>query len=309
MSSTEVQQTARQDFVVAQRRVLDRYGVDAESRFVPTPILDGDAHVLVAGNGPPVMMLIGGGMVAALWAPLMAHLGGRTLYALELPGHGLTAPVHFDTETLRSVGVTYLTQVMEGLGVDRAPFIGQSIGGLWSTWLALDMPERVSGISYVSCPAMVLGTSAPFPLRISTIRFVRSAINKMDPPSPQQVQRMGRINGEDLSDLPEVRDLFLAYERVPGCLDTLLELHRALVRLRGPRPEVELTADQLSGLAQPVQMIWGDRDPYGPPEIGERMAAAIGHGSVHVFGGGHGPWFKQAKAIGPVIMAFFDELD
>lgn len=309
MSGTEVQQTARQDFVSAQQRILDRYGVAAESRFVPTPILGGDAHVLVAGSGPPVMMVIGGGMVSALWAPLMAHLRGRTLYALELPGHGLTAPVHYDKETLRSTGVTFLTQVMEGLQVDRAPFVGQSVGGLWSTWMALDEPERVSAISYVSCPAMVLGASAPLPLRISTIRAVRSAINRLDPPSPQQVQRMGKMNGEDLGDLPEVRGLFLAYERVPGCLDTLLDLHRALVRLRGPRPEVELTADQLSRLRQPVQMIWGDRDPYGTPEVGQRMAAAIGHGSLHVFPGGHGPWFRQAEAIGPVMMEFLDALD
>lgn len=309
MTRTEVPESrARQEFVDAQRRVVDHYGLEVKSRFVSTPTLEGDTHVLVTGEGPPVMMVIGGGMVAGLWAPLMARLSGFTLYALDPPGHGLTGTMEYRTETLRSRSVRFLAQVLDGLGLESVPFISQSMGGLWSTWLALDMPERVSGISYVSCPAMVLGTSAPLPLRISTIRSVNSAINKMDPPSPQQVQRMGRMSGEDLIELPEMRDLFLAYERVPGCLDTLLELHRALVRLRGPRPEVELTADQLSGLAQPVQMIWGDRDPYGPPEIGERMAAAIGHGSLHVFPGGHGPWFRQGEAIGPVIMEFLNDL-
>lgn len=309
MSGTKVQESARQDFVSAQRRLLDRYGVDATARFVPTPILGGDAHVLVAGSGPPVIMVIGGGMVAALWAPLMAHLTGRTLYAVELPGHGLTAPARYEKETLRSTALSFLTQLMDGLHVDRAPFIGQSIGGLWSTWMALDAPGRVSAISYVSCPAVALGSSAPLPLRVSTIRRVRALLNKLDPPSPKQVQRMGRMNGEDLSNMPFVIDLFLAYQRVPGCLDTLLDLHRAVVRVRGARPEVELTAGQLSGLRQPVQMIWGDRDPYGSPEIGEQMASAIGHGSLHVFPGGHGVWFEQAEAIGPVINAFLDGID
>ena len=93
MSHTALQHTARLEFVSAQQRVLDRYGVDADSQYVDTPILDGQAHVLVAGQGPPVVMVIGGGMVTALWAPLMAQLGGRTLYAVELPGHGLTGSV------------------------------------------------------------------------------------------------------------------------------------------------------------------------------------------------------------------------
>lgn len=309
MSHTALQHAARQEFVSAQHRVLDRYGVDAGSRYVDTPVLDGPAHVLVAGKGPPVVMVIGGGMVNALWAPLMAHLTGRTLYAVELPGHGLTGPVRYDKETMRSRAMSFLTQVMDGLHVDRASFIGQSIGGLWSTWMALDAPERVSTISYVSCPAAALGSSAPLPLRVSTIRRVRALINTIDPPSRKQVQRMGRMNGEDLSDMPEVSDLFLAYQRIPGCLDTLLDLHRAVVRVRGARPEVELTAEQLSRLRQPVQMIWGDRDPYGSPEIGEQMASAFGHGSVHVFPGGHGVWFKQAEAIGPVINDFLDRID
>lgn len=309
MADTKVQQTARREFVSAQQRVLDRYGVDADSRYVDTPVLDGPAHVLVAGKGPPVLMVIGGGMVAALWAPLMAQLTGRTLYAVELPGHGLTGSVKYDKETFRSTALSFLAQVMDGLHLDRASFIGQSIGGLWSTWMALDAPERVSAISYVSCPAAALGSSAPLPLRVSTIRQVRALLNTIDPPSPKQVQRMGRMNGEDLSDMPEVSDLFLAYQRIPGCLDMLLDLHRAVVRVRGARPEVELTAEQLNRLRQPVQMIWGDRDPYGSPEIGEHMASAIGHGSVHVFPGGHGVWFKQAEAIGPVINDFLDRID
>ena len=304
MSATDLERDTRQDFALAEQRVLQRYGVDAHPREVDVASVNGRARVLVSGSGPPVLMVIGGGMVSALWAPLMAHLVGHTLYAVELPGHGLTPPVRYDKATLRKTAVTYLTQLMDGLAIERAPFVGQSIGGLWSTWLALDRPERVSGISYVSCPAAALGTSAPLPLRLSTIRPLRALLNKLDPPSPAQVRRMGRMNGEDLIDKPEVSALFLAYQRIPGCLDTLLDLHRAVVRVRGPRPEVALTAEQLSTLQQPVQMIWGDADPYGPPTTGEEMAAAIGKGSLHVFSGGHGVWFERSASIGPVITDF-----
>ena len=304
MSTAELARDARQDFAVAEQSVLQRYGVDAHPREVDVASVNGRARVLVSGSGPPVLMVIGGGMVSALWAPLMAHLVGHTLYAVELPGHGLTPPVRYDKATLRKTAVTYLSQLMDGLAIETAPFVGQSIGGLWSTWLALDRPERVSSISYVSCPAAVLGTSAPFPLRLSTLRTLRALLNKLDPPSPSQVRRMGKMNREDLGDKPELSDMFLAYQRVPGCLDILLDLHRAVIGVRGPRPEVELTAEQLSRLQKRVQMIWGDADPYGPTTIGEEMASAIGNGSVHVFPGGHGVWFEQSESIGPVITDF-----
>lgn len=153
MSTTNLSPDTQRDYVLAEQRVLERYEVDAHPREIDVASVSGRARVLVSGSGPPVLMVIGGGMVAGLWAPLMAQLGGHTLYAVELPGHGLTPPVQYDKDTLRNTGVTYLTQVMDGLGIERAPFVGQSIGGLWSTWLALDRPERVAAISYVSCPA------------------------------------------------------------------------------------------------------------------------------------------------------------
>lgn len=308
MSVSTISRSARGDFLLAEQAVLDRYGVEADPLEVDIPILNGPARVLASGSGPPVLMVIGGGMVAALWAPLMAQLGGRTLYAVELPGHGLTPPVRYDKDTFRSTAVAFLSQLIDGLEIERAPFIGQSIGGLWSTWMALDEMERVSAISYVSCPAAILGSSAPLPLRVSTIRPLRALLNRIDPPSPEQVQRMGRMNGEDLSDKPEVTALFLAYQKVPGCLDTLLDVHRAVVRVRGPRPEAVLTAEHLSRVRQPVQMIWGEEDPYGSPEVGEQMAAAMG-GSLHVFPGGHGVWFEQSDAIGPVIIDFLDGIE
>ncbi len=294
----------RGGFLRAQQRVLDRYRVDAESRFVETPVLDGDAHVLVAGEGPPLMMVIGGGMVAGLWAPLMAHLRGFKLYAVDPPGHGLTATAEYRAETIRAMSVRFLTEVLDGLGLSSVPFVSQSMGGLWTTWLALDRAERVSAISYVACPAMLLGTSAPLALRISAIRPLRTLLNALDPPSPGQVRRMIRRAGEDLTGMPELRDLFLAFERLPATPSTLLDLHRAVLRLRGPRPEIELTADQLAEIEQPIQMIWGDHDPFGPPSVGEKVARIVPGARLHVVPGGHGPWFTQSEAMGPPIEEF-----
>ena len=291
-------------FQGAQRQVLERYGVDARSQMIRVPRLDLDVHVLVAGDGPPVLMAIGGGMVAALWAPLMAELGGYTAIAFDPPGHGLSEPVRYSTQTMRTTAVELIDGVRHALGIERAPIVAQSMGGLWSTWFALDRPRHVSAISYVGCPALMLGTSAPLPLRLGTIRPLHSVIEHLQPPSTRQVERIGRMAGEPLDELPELRDLFLAYERLPATSAVLLDLHRALVRVRGARPEVALTADQLRAVTQPVQFVWGERDPFGSPDVGRRAAALMTDAELRTVDTGHGPWFTRPAEVGGHVTTF-----
>jgi pimeloyl-ACP methyl ester carboxylesterase len=149
--------------------MLARFGIDAASHFVNVPAIDGRAHVLVTGEGPPVMMVPGGGPPSAMWAPLMAELTGFRLYAVDLPGMGLTSRVPYATRELRTLAVDFLDQVVDRLGLDRPGFVASSMGGLRTTWLALDRPARVSAVVYVGCPATMLGTSAPFLLRLASI--------------------------------------------------------------------------------------------------------------------------------------------
>jgi 2-hydroxy-6-oxonona-2,4-dienedioate hydrolase len=62
------------DFALLQQQVLDLYGVRARSRFVELAAPRMRAHVLQAGDGPPVVYLHGGDGEAVTWAPLVAHL-------------------------------------------------------------------------------------------------------------------------------------------------------------------------------------------------------------------------------------------
>ncbi|MPZ73084.1 MAG: alpha/beta fold hydrolase [Nitriliruptorales bacterium] len=293
-----------QTYIKAQERLLDRFGVEAESRFVDVAAIDGRAHVLVTGEGPPVMMVIGGGPPAAMWAPLMAQLTGFTLYAVDLPGMGLTDPAPYTTETLRALGVDFLDQVVHGLGLDQPVFVAQSMGGLWATWLALDRPGRVPAISYIGCPALMLGTSAPFPIRLSAVPRIGRLLMRLQPPSPALVDRIVTMAGEDFTDLPELRELFLAHQQLPVPGPALHQLHHAAVRLRGARPEVALTSEQLAGLTQPVQLIWGAKDTFGPPEVGRRAAEIIPRAEFHVVPGGHGPWVNQSERVGSIVAPF-----
>lgn len=320
---------AKQDFIEAQRRMLGRYGVEAESRFVEVPSVEGQAHVLVSGEGtvsgegPAVLMLNGIGTPAAMWAPLMAELDGLHLLAVDLPGYGLTDTVPGFAEDLRTNAVRFLIEVLEGLGLEATSpeasspdtsspealspegpsFVANSMGSLWALWLALDRPESVRTMVHVGCPAIVFETSAPLPMRLLSVRPLGRLLTWLRPPSERQVEDLGRmVNQHPLP--PELADLLLATERLPGFRHTFLSTLGALLRLRGNRPEMRLTAAHLGRIPHPTLLFWGEGDPFGAVEVGERMARVMPDATLHVVGGGHAPWLTQAERMGPVATRF-----
>jgi pimeloyl-ACP methyl ester carboxylesterase len=75
---------------------------------------------------------------------------------------------------------------------------------------------------------------------------------------------------------------------------------RAMVRLYRSASPAELTAAgaDLRELAMPALVVWGDRDPYLPPSLGEAYARAIpGAELVRLADAGHWPWLDQPELI------------
>lgn len=298
--------TAVEEFTATQKRLLQRFGIDAESRFLDVPAVTGRAHVLSRGDGPPVVMVPGFGDPAAMWAPLMGQLGGFRLHAVDRPCFGLTGRASHTTATIRRLAVDFLEQVLDALELDRPFVIGNSMGSLWSMWLALDRPDRVAAMVHVGCPAFILGTSAPLPMRLLSMRLLGRLIMEMFAPSPRQVETFARaIGGEDLSDNPALRDLLVAAQKLPGVQHSTRDLLHATVRLRGARPAVALTARQLAQIRQPVLLIWGARDVFGTPDVGEEAARIIPDAKLHVIPeGGHIPWIGHPGEVAAATIPF-----
>lgn len=298
--------TPRRTFIRAQQRYLDRHGVETESRFVDVPSVGGRAHALVSGEGPAVVMVSGIGTPGAMWAPLMAAVDGFRLFAVDLPGYGLTDTTFGLADDLRYSAVRFLDQTLDGLGLERPAFVASSLGSLWASWLALDRPGRVAALAHVGCPAVVLDTSAPIPMRLLSVRPLGRLLTRLDPPSPEQVERLARMVNEHPMG-PELVELLVATERLPGFRQTFLSTLNVLLRLRGSRPETRLTAEELARFEQPTLLVWGEDDPFGSPEVGERMAELMPDAELRVVGGGHAPWLKRSERIGPVVSRFLGE--
>ena len=297
--------SATEEFEAAQDQLFEVCGVEPESRFVEVPAISGRAHVLEWGEGSPVVMVPGFADPTAMWAPLMGELEGFRMYAVDRPNFGLSDPAPHSAETLRELAVEFLEQVLDGLGLEKPLFVANSIGSLWTIWLALDRPERVAAMSHVGCPATILGTSAPFPLRMMSIRPLSKLMMAMTPPSREQIEDFNEIVGVDLSVLPEMKDLLVAAQKLPHTRPGIRSLLPSVVRLRGPRPEVELTAEQLEKITQPTQLIWGDEDVFGSPEVGRRAAELIPDCEFHLLrGGDHVAWIGQPKEVAELAGPF-----
>lgn len=293
-------------FLDAQHRVLERYRVDAERRFV-VPTVGGCAQVLVAGDGPPLPMVIGGTLPGAFWAPLMAKLPGRTLYSIELPGFGLTDPVRYHHSTVRRTAVAFLAGVLDALELDEAAFVTHSTGSLWTAWLAADRPGRVRSQVMVGCPAFFPGTSAPRPMRLASVPGLGPVLVSLSKPFAAGAQQLIRMVGEDPTGLTELRDLLVAAQRVPTYDDAMVALMRACTRWTRPRPEIAVTPDQLRRITHPVRLIWGEDDCFGAPRAGGRAAALIPDADLHRVPGGHAPWFHHADLVAGLVREFLEE--
>jgi 2-hydroxy-6-oxonona-2,4-dienedioate hydrolase len=294
-------------FEQSQRRLLRRYQVEASSRFIEMAGPIRRTQVLEWGSGPPVVLVHGGGSFAAHWAPLMANLSGYRLIAIDRPGHGLSDPfVYLKDMDLRSHAVEFLDNALDALGVDQeVAMVGNSMGGLWSFWLALDRPHRVGAIVQVGTPALVLETGAPLGLRLATTPLLGRALQALEPPSQAQVLKLfGRLGDRRAAEHP--RELVEAFEHAePLFADAWLSL---LKRCTGPvrRRDISIGADELKQVEQPVKFVWGDHDPFGSPDVGHRAAAAVPDASIDFVPAGHVPWPELPERVGAIVQAFLD---
>jgi len=116
----------------------------------------GRIRYLVAGDGPPLVLVHGLGGSATNWcelAPLLAER--RRVLVPDLPGHG-------GSEALPAVSglqpyADRVAAVMAREGVERAPVAGHSLGGLVVLRLALRRPELVSAIVLAGSAGLSLG--------------------------------------------------------------------------------------------------------------------------------------------------------
>jgi pimeloyl-ACP methyl ester carboxylesterase len=281
-------------YKAAQEKLLRRYAIAAESRYanVKKPALK--AHVLVAGQGEPVLMLHGGGMFASQFAPLIGSLQDEfRLFAVDRPGCGLSDKVDYSkvSLSLRQHAVDFVGSALDALELREATIVGSSMGGLWALWFALAEPKRGNKLVLVGEPAWSGPEVHPPPpaQKAPTLETVR------DTYAARQVADIKRVPQELL-------EATVAARRLPGSdvsWNTLLQ--KFIAEKSGTyhlRPE-------LKNLQLPTLFIWGEKDTFGPPSLGKEMAAMARNARCEVLAdAGHHVWIDQPERCAKLTREF-----
>jgi 3-oxoadipate enol-lactonase len=127
----------------------------SESQLIDTVL--GSVRVQVNGSGEAMMFWPSLLMTGDMWAAQASHFGtDRQVIQVDPPGHGgsqkLTAPFTFD-DCARCI-----VDILDGLGVQRAHFVGNSWGGMIGGTFAAMYPDRIGRAVLMNCTASPAGT-------------------------------------------------------------------------------------------------------------------------------------------------------
>jgi pimeloyl-ACP methyl ester carboxylesterase len=264
------------------------------------------ARVLETGEGAPVILVHGGGGVGATWVPLMARMSGVRLVVVDRPGFGLSDGFDYRDVDLRRHAVAFLESVLDALGIERAAFVGNSMGGLWSFWLALDRPERVSTLVQLGSTALLTGTMAPLPMRLLSVPGLNRLMLAAERPSPEQARKFLARLGHDEAvidrQLPEeFFEMLAASQELPDYATAWSTLVERCLTLRGAVPDVRLGTEELRRVRQRTLFVWGESDVFGGPEIGELAARLMPRAEIAAVPGGHLPWLDEPEVSAEAV--------
>ena len=287
----------------AEHDVFAALDLDVEERFLDLEQTDVRVRVLTHGHGTPLLLLHGVSLMAAAWAPLFAELHGFQLLAVDLPGHGLSDPVRYRRGCVREHSRRLIDDILDTLGLEDAPVVGHSLGGMFALWHAA-LSERISSLIAVGVPAVALpGVRVRMPLSPLTVPGLGEAVLRS--PNPRAMHRRLLAQGLGAAEVrtapPSLLDALRLSGRRPENARTVVSLMHAIDRFRRPRPESVLTAAELAAIATPTIFILGSDDPYLTPHDARPSIERIPTAAVYEMDAGHGPWLVDPAYVAHLI--------
>ncbi|HWA63016.1 MAG TPA: alpha/beta fold hydrolase [Caulobacteraceae bacterium] len=228
---------------------LQHWPVPHETLRLPTR--QGETFVIASGDpaAPPLVLLHGSGSNATSWmGDIAAWSAAHRVYAIDVIGEpGFSAPSR--PPYAGEAYAEWLDDVLQGLGVEAATFVGMSLGGWFSLDYAICRPGRVRALVLV-CPAGLGRGKGGFRLKAWLMLAMGEG---------------GRRRA--------ARDVFAKAGLPQAYVDymTLVFTHFR------PRPAVPpaFPDAQLSGLTAPVMLVVGGRDDLlDSAESRDRLARA-----------------------------------
>jgi pimeloyl-ACP methyl ester carboxylesterase len=287
-------------------RVLD--GTSVRRRYVEVGA-GKRVHVLEHGAGPPVLLLHSPGTPAGFLLPLLDELHGVHAIVPDRPGQGLSDAIDLPRAGNREAVVAWLDRLFDTLELDTAALLGHSGGAMWALWYALAHPDRVNRLALIGPPA-VPGARIALPIRLNATPGVGELMSRLMPPSPKSL--LGFVHHatrerDTIVRYPDLIDLLVAAGRdrladqVARAEIRMLVSPFGLLSRSGLRRKAVVRPDELSSVAMPTLVIWGEWEPLGGVQVAQAITDQIPDARLVVLPAGHGPWLGQPKRTAAAV--------
>ena len=259
---------------------------------------------VVKGEGEPLLLIHGYGAGSWVWEKQMDILSKNyKVYALDIIGYGFSdrPRIEYTPETY----IHFLRDFMDGLEIERATLIGNSMGGGIAWAMAALFPKRVKRLILIDCvPPDVLN-------QVRNESFRTLAVVKDIPFLPYLV-----IASRSKRSVKAVLQECLFDRRL--ITPTLLNRQWELIRFKGSTwvlystlkhaKDTSKMGDYLSLINHPTLLIWGERDLVFPPSVGESLHQAIKGSKLHIIKrSGHIPMWETPEEVNQIILNFLKD--
>ena len=285
----------------AAAAAVDAYAAELQASFVPgveaesgprTEALTVEGrrirYLRLGGDGETVVLLHGFGGDLGNWLfnqePLAA--GGRSVIALDLPGHG---------ESSKDVGAGDLDALaatvgafLDGLGVARAHLVGHSLGGAVAARLAALRPGLVASLALIAPAgfgAEIDGEYIDGFVAAESRRDLKPLLERLFA-DPELVTR-------------RLVDDVLKMKRIDGVSEALGAIAAAVFPAGR---QADPVAPALAGSGIPVLVVWGSADRIVP--VAQAGSAPAGARIELLADAGHSPHMERAGDVNRLLDEF-----
>jgi pimeloyl-ACP methyl ester carboxylesterase len=249
-------------------------------------------HLLVEGEGEPVVLLHAGASSSHQWGSLVSRLGARhRVLAPDLRGEGRT-PAPRDWSRMLEGDVALVSSVIDAAG-GRVHLVGHSYGAVVAMACARARPAAVRSLALIE------------PVAFHLLRTAPAAIV-----GPVVAARDACVAAMEAGEPAHAAELFVDYWGGEGSFARLPRPARAGVTAavgkcaHGWRvifDEPDTLAD-FAALRIPSVVLAGTRSPAPARWIAERLAEALPLGAlVEVTGGGHMSPMTHAEIVNGIV--------
>lgn len=257
-------------------------------------------RALQAGTGEAVVFLHGtSGHLEAFVRNIPAHSERYACHAVDMLGHGYTDGADEPYRIPRYVD--HVLAYLDACGIERAHFVGESLGGWVAGRLAADHPDRVGRLTLVAPGGTVANPAVMERIKTSTRAAVET--DDIDLTRGRLHLLMHDPAANVSEELVQVRHAIYHRPEFVKAIGNLLCLQEM-----DNRTEDLLTLEQMGRITAPTLIVWGAQNPFGDVPEAHRMNEAIPGSRLEIFGEcGHWPQHEHADRFNELNLAFLGE--